>query len=48
MPNKTIYIRNDDVSTWDDANVFADLHHQSLSQLIMQALRDYMVKKDES
>jgi len=38
MPNKTLYIRDDDAPLWERAELFAKQSRQSLSQLVMAAL----------
>jgi len=42
MPNKTVYVSEADLPTWDEANEYAYLHHLSLSKLIIEALRECM------
>lgn len=42
MPNKTIYVSETDLLTWDEANEYAYINHLSLSKLIIEALRDYI------
>jgi hypothetical protein len=41
-PNKTLYIRDDDVPTWESAEAVAKRASQPLSQLIVRLLRDHV------
>jgi hypothetical protein len=38
MPNKTLYIRDDDAPLWERAELMAKQSRQSLSQMVMAAL----------
>lgn len=42
MPNKTIYIRDDDTTTWEEAEHTAANTGQSMSALITSLLRDHL------
>lgn len=41
-PNKTLYVRDDDVRTWEQAEQFAKLTHQSVSLVVAEALRRFL------
>lgn len=41
-PNKTLYIRDDDMSIWERAEVAAKQTRQSVSQLVTTALQHYL------
>jgi hypothetical protein len=42
MPNKTLYVRDEDTAVWDRAEEAAEKARQSVSQLVATALRHYL------
>lgn len=42
--NKTIYIKPEDANLWDRAR---ELSHGKLSAVLMEALREYVLKKEK-
>ena len=41
-PTKNLYVREDDIAVWEQAELLARLSRQSLSQIATAALRDFM------
>lgn len=48
MPNKTIYLRNEDVDVWERSKRIADTMRENVSQVIVRALLDYNSKHGET
>jgi len=42
MPTKTIYVKSEMLSTWDEADALASRRKLSMSELISNLLRDYV------
>jgi hypothetical protein len=42
MPNRTLYVRDEDTAVWDRAEQAAENARQSVSQLVATALRHYL------
>jgi hypothetical protein len=42
VPNKTLYVRDEDTAVWDRAEEAAEKARQSVSQLVATALRHYL------
>lgn len=42
MPNRTLYVRDEDTAVWDRAEEAAEKARQSVSQLVATALRHYL------
>ena len=46
MPNKTLYLRPEDVTLWDAANEHAMLSNTTISRMILAALQEYMQRHE--